>query len=600
MALNGWHIGELSIRQKMKFSEDPSLDGMYTWISEELDPGHAQFHSECHFLPATTVDSDGRPWSSILAPGEGRPGNSFIRYIGGSRLRLESVFTSRRGGGIRSQDLFHEHERSGDNRVVLEVTINETIGNCPKYINLRHLSPHPNTHPKVMTERLHLQKDDRLPAELIDFILASDTVFLGTTYVALEKDAALFPSHLGMNQRGGRKGFIRVSLRDQRTLVLPDFSGNRILTSLGNIEASSLASFTFVDFESGAILYLTGEAKNLVGEDAQRIMPLHTQMALTTLFVTGYIFVLDALPVRQTVGTHAEQSPYSPPLRFLAEEAGGRIISSNPNQTVLLSRIDMHSSSIATFWFQSSVPLTIIPGQAAILSFADLLGKPKYAHMAPSNPKSLNDDRVRTWTVSDSSTHEFALTMREIPGGVVTGALFNLARALAKSRPELLTNASDLEIRLGLVGFSGSFCLPSPAKDSDVKLLWIAGGIGFTPFLRKLKALKADNSGCRWDIHMVLSTRDPDVLLPLLMKAADSTGDKVKFMLDVFTSSKVTAMSGSIDNVRIHSERVDSNYLRSTDSSQKIYLCGPKPFEQAVLGGLANSAHQVIVEGFAY
>ncbi|KAJ4481674.1 hypothetical protein C8J55DRAFT_512284 [Lentinula edodes] len=626
MALNGWHIGELSIRQKMKFTEDPSLDGMYTWISEELDPGHAQFHSECHFLPVTTVDSDGRPWSSILAPGEGRPGSSFIRYIGGSRLRVSARiwdgepilrtgkdnmliagigihFPTRRRNKIAGFVSRYERSGDGDDCVVLEMTINETIGNCPKYINLRHLSPHPNTHPKVMTERLHLQKDDRLPAELIDFILASDTVFLGTTYVALEKDAALFPSHLGMNQRGGRKGFIRVSLKDQRTLVLPDFSGNRILTSLGNIEASSLASFTFVDFESGAILYLTGEAKNLVGEDAQRIMPLHTQMALTTLFVTGYIFVLDALPVRQTVGTHAEQSPYSPPLRFLAEEAGGRVISSNPNQTVLLSRIDMHSSSIATFWFQSSVPLTINPGQAAILSFADLLGKPKYAHMAPSNPKSLNDDRVRTWTVSDSSTHEFALTMREIPGGVVTGALFNLARALAKSRPELLTNASDLEIRLGLVGFSGSFCLPSPAKDSEVKLLWIAGGIGFTPFLRMLKALKADNSGCRWDIHMVLSTRDPDVLLPLLMKAADSTGEKVKFMLDLFTSRKVTAMSGSIDDVRMHSKRVDSKYLQSTDLSRKIYLCGPKPFEQVVLGGLANSsvsAHQVTVEGFAY
>ncbi|KAJ3716330.1 hypothetical protein DFJ43DRAFT_1043349 [Lentinula guzmanii] len=628
MALNGWHTGERSIRQKMKFSEDPSLDGMYTWISEELDPGHAQFHSECHFLAVTTLDSDGRPWSSILTSKGGRPGSSFIRYIGGSRLRVTAQvwdgepilrtgkdnmliagigihFPTRRRNKIAG--FVSRYERAGDDgRVVtFDMTVNETIGNCPKYINLRHLSPQPQTHPKIASENLHLKNEERLPDELINFVFASDTVFLGTTYVAPDKEAASFPSHLGMNQRGGRKGFIRVSRKDGRTLVLPDFSGNRILTSLGNIEASSLASLTFVDFESGAILYLTGEAKNLVGEDAKRIMPMHNKMALTTLFVTGYTFVLDALPVRQTPGTYAEPSPYSPPLRFLAEEDGGRITTADPGQTVLLSRIDMHSSSIATFWFQSSVPLTVHPGQAAILSFSDLLGQPKYAHMAPSNPKSLNDDRVRTWTVSASSTHNFALTMREIPGGVVTGALFSLAHALSRSRPEILSDASSLEIRLRLIGFSGSFCLPPPVMGSEVRLLWIAGGIGFTPFLSMLRALKADGAynGCRWDIHMVLSTRDPEVLLPLLMKAVgDIQGDKVKVTLDLFTTAKV--IQKELSDVRIHSTRIDKKYLRSIDSARrKVYLCGPKPFEQIVLEGLVDcgiDSDQVITEGFAY
>ncbi|GAV98933.1 protein [Lentinula edodes] len=194
-----------------------------------------------------------------------------------------------------------------------------------------------------------------------------------------------------------------------------------------------------------------------------------------------------------------------------------------------------------------SVASICIPLQLPHSGFNHLLGKPKYAHMAPSNPKSLNDDRVRTWTVSDSSTHEFALTMREIPGGVVTGALFNLARALAKSRPELLTNTSDLEIRLGLVGFSGSFCLPSPAKDSEVKLLWIAGGIGFTPFLRMLKALKADNSGCRWDIHMERSPTVGAMDVPL-----PSTRELELEMLLREKEGQVIQLSDEVSRLRLY------------------------------------------------
>jgi hypothetical protein len=77
------------------------------------------------------------------------------------------------------------------------------------------------------------------------------------------------------------------------------------MTSLGNIEATPLASLTFVDFVSGDILYLTGDAENLVGPAAHDIMPL--QKTLTTVFVTGYTLVRDALPVRQRSGTSPQR-----------------------------------------------------------------------------------------------------------------------------------------------------------------------------------------------------------------------------------------------------------------------------------------------------
>ena len=50
-----------------------------------------------------------------------------------------------------------------------------------------------------------------LPDEIIRFIQATDTVFLSSIYNAKMEDSMRFPSHTGMNQRGGLPGFVRVS-----------------------------------------------------------------------------------------------------------------------------------------------------------------------------------------------------------------------------------------------------------------------------------------------------------------------------------------------------------------------------------------------------
>ncbi len=103
--------------------------------------------------------------------------------------------------------------------------------NCPKYINVRSLVPKPDTSPKVIYENLQMNDTERLPEAAIDFIHSSDTVFLGTSYEAATGDNK-FPSHAGMNHRGGRAGFIRVIPSDGRTVVLPDYSGELPYNSL--------------------------------------------------------------------------------------------------------------------------------------------------------------------------------------------------------------------------------------------------------------------------------------------------------------------------------------------------------------------------------
>jgi hypothetical protein len=222
------------------------------------------------------------------------------------------------------------------------------------------------------------------------------------------------------------------------------------MTSIGNVEATPLASLTFISFTTGAILYLTGTPSNHFASAAHALMPF--QQRLTTVLVDGYTFVEDALPVRQRPGSTVERSAYSPPVRMLASETEG---GDKGQVHALLTRVVPHSSSIATFVWElfpattdSPDPapprVSIRPGQAAVLDLTLLLGQPAYQHVAPPNPTSVSDDRIRIWTVSSSSSSSSAsasqqrisLTIREKPGGAVTLTL--VRKLMSVGRGDLL------------------------------------------------------------------------------------------------------------------------------------------------------------------
>lgn len=406
------------------------------------------------------------------------------------------------------------------------------------------------------------------------------------------------------------------------------------MTSLGNIEATPLASITILDFNTGSILYLTGEAKTLAGPPAQHIMP--RQNTLTTLYVTGYTLVLDALPVRQDPSIPVQRSPYSPPIRLLAEEmAPGSVFPDEEKPQATLVKIIMYSPSIATFSWESSMPVPIKPGQAAVMDFTSLLGAPGYHHMAPRNPIAVNDDRIRTWTISSAAQHPiqctrtFDITMREKRGGAVTGPLFRLAKTLQEQTPESMADLRDLGIRSQLVGITGDFTLPDNRDEPKInipdKMLWVAGGIGVTPFLSMLSSLRtkfwegAPEPHSILDIALVLSTREPEVVIPMISAAlsngsADWQG-RLRFTLDVFSNKSIPEIdpgsSGVSITVRPHSGRVPPEFFgqKSAETAvsdmrnRHVWVCGPEGFEKVVIAALNDAgvdSTRIRREGFDY
>ncbi|KAL4750348.1 hypothetical protein BDW72DRAFT_176016 [Aspergillus terricola var. indicus] len=621
-ALQGWHPGETKLHSLLHFPS--SIATRYTAIESQLREQHRIFHtSNLPFIPLTVVDKDGRPWASIAAGRSGEigfvsspdlktlvfgvrvwAGEPLAGILQGWNGKEDGVGTLTAGLGIefttRRRNKFAGAIRdvrvTGEGEYVVRVEVNEALGNCPKYINTRHLIPHPNTNPTVVHHVAQMPGSSRLPIEVTNMIMSADTVFIASIYRSDPATASRFPSHSGMNARSGLPGFIRVRPSDGRTVVLPDYSGNRFLSSLGNIEASGLAGLTIVDFESGDVLYLTGKARNVVGEEVCTIIKRHSG-CVTLLEVTGYTLVRDALPVRQAPGSEVGRSPYSPKVKYLVEEAEVQGVSGTSEKAKLQSARRL-SSDLAVLRFRvipgksGGARLSIRPGQAVVLDFMDWLGPPQYRHMADNAPGSINDDRIRTWTVS--SAHEggqmswFELTMREMKGGAVTGALFDVLR----EHPQEPGRRVEIEqsVVTDIVGITGDFVL----SDKEINALWVAGGIGITPFLAMLEALasrEAEREGkSTGDILFALSTREPDVMLELLQNSLENVPRGVRLKIDLFTRSPVKTDIGEYQTgkiqVSLHEGRIGPQYWRIVPTEKDVFICGPNDFGDAAVEGL--------------
>ncbi|KAL5359462.1 hypothetical protein BJX96DRAFT_58390 [Aspergillus floccosus] len=638
-ALQGWHPGEASIQRQLGYAA--AVSSRWAAVENQLREQHQKFHtSNLPFIPLTTTDDDGRPWAGIAAGSTGQVGfvesPSLKTLVFRAKLwegdpiletlkKLESFQSS--GENTKEEERYltaglgiefstrRRNKFAGriervkaitEQDYVFEVEINEALGNCPKYINVRQLDPYPCTKPLIACESLHLAPKEELPDEVVDMITSADTVFIASLYRSDPATAAKYPSHAGMNSRGGLPGFIRVKPSDRRTIVLPDYSGNRFMSSLGNIESSGLAGLTIVSFTTGDIVYLTGKAKNHIGPSALEIMSRHA--SITVFQTTGFTFVRNALPVRQRSGSEVERSPYSPKIKYLIEEAEADTGGSNGHKAVLETAMQL-SDDLAIFRFNvlskdGAPPLKVRPGQALALDFMNWVGPPEYRHMADSAPGSINDDRVRTWTVS--SAHEdmdvtwFELTMRKMKGGIVTGALFNV---LEKSRSNRWGSPVQIEenIEVDIVGVTGDFTLPK----MEVNMLLIAGGIGITPFLAMLGALTARKDSARGDVVLALSTREPGIMLNLIKTALGNVPSTISVQLNLFTSrsTEFGPVKFNQENVHIsiYEGRIGPGYWKTITKDQDVFICGPNSFGDAAMDGLraAGVQHERIQrEGF--
>lgn len=126
----------------------------------------------------------------------------------------------------------------------IRIKVEEAYANCPKYIRRAMIAPSEGR--SGIARVVH---SGSVPgAEEIDWISSADTFYVASR----SRDKRTDASH-----RGGNRGFIEV-LADG-VLRIPDYAGNSMFNTLGNIYENPNVGLLFVDVEKGSTLQLTGK-----------------------------------------------------------------------------------------------------------------------------------------------------------------------------------------------------------------------------------------------------------------------------------------------------------------------------------------------------
>ena len=112
------------------------------------------------------------------------------------------------------------------------------------------------------SRRLQDQFDTRRMADRIEEVLVSDKL---TDYRELIETRDMFflatsddTGHPSCSYKGGAPGFVRVM--DEHTLAFPNYDGNGMYLSMGNVLKNPHVGLLFIDLEEGNRLRINGEA----------------------------------------------------------------------------------------------------------------------------------------------------------------------------------------------------------------------------------------------------------------------------------------------------------------------------------------------------
>jgi uncharacterized protein len=251
-----FHEGELLIQQRAGETAAARRNGQI--ITDMLGTGMAQFIKQQSMVILSSVDQQQNIWASVLF---GLPG--FVDAVNPQMIELD--LTKVRNN---EDDPLWVNIRKGDqigmllielvsrrrlrvngsiNRVnhdKLRLDILECYPNCPKYIQRRQVSP---TVSMSKRECFETRSGQFLVTDQQVWIASSDTVFVVSTHSSRGADA----SH-----RGGNPGFVQIL--NEQVLRIPDYSGNSMFNTLGNLAVDSRAGLLFIDFDRGRTLQLTG------------------------------------------------------------------------------------------------------------------------------------------------------------------------------------------------------------------------------------------------------------------------------------------------------------------------------------------------------
>ena len=551
-AASPWHEGELAIQRSLGVVDRMDAPGR-NFVRSFMPEQHQQFFPMLPFIVLGAVDPAGDVWASLRA---GEPGfmqapdahalnvqlprdrndpadggmedGAAIAVLG---IQLETRRRNRLNGTIR---------RTADDRFV--VAVGQSFGNCPQYIQLRDFSftREPNAPPKAPP--VHL---DGLDARAKEIITNADAFFVAS-YV--DRDNGL--RQVDVSHRGGKTGFVRVGEDD--VLTIPDFAGNKFFNTLGNFMLNPRAGLLFVDFATGDMLQMTGEAEVILA--SPEIDAFQGAERLWRFRPRQVVYRPDGSPLRWSF----EQAGWSP----------NSLMTGDWQQT----KDRLHATARAGEWR----PFRIVRTEDESATIRSLYLEPADdAGLAPFRAgqhlsirlKTEGKPIVRSYTLS-AAPSDAAYRISVKRDGTVSSLLHGLGPG------------DVIETRAP----AGSFVI-DPTERRPAVLL--AAGVGITPMIAMLRHILYDG------------LRNRRIRPTWLFQSARSLDERA-FNQEI--ASLVDAGQGKIRLTRVFSQtdgarkgedydtagRIDIPLLQSTlpFDDYDFYLCGPRAFMQSLYDGL--------------
>jgi uncharacterized protein len=222
-----------------------------------MPAGVQRFLSAQQLAVFSTRDAQDRVWASMRSgpPGFLRPLDENTLEIGGYSHPSDPLLPNLAAHAEAGMIVIHLAARHRvrlngtaqaypDGRIVLSTR--QVYGNCPQYIQARAVIGDHEISPASARFGKKLNRRQRQSIE------QADTLFIATAHPQSGADA----SH-----RGGRPGFVCVE--SETRLLFPDYRGNNMFNTLGNIISNPRTGLLFPDFQSGSAVQLSGNARVL-------------------------------------------------------------------------------------------------------------------------------------------------------------------------------------------------------------------------------------------------------------------------------------------------------------------------------------------------
>ncbi len=547
---NPFHSGEEAVQARLGV-QARMVDVGRRVIRPYMPDQHRAFFARLPFVLVGSVDALGRPWASVLV---GEPGfmNSpdsthldiAARPVPGDPL-LEGLVPGAPLGFLGIE--LHTRRRNRMNGRLesvaeggLRVAVEQTVGNCPQYIQGRETEWARDARDNVPRRTVALE---RLDDAALALVRAADTLFVATR-------APADGSHAGsadVSHRGGRSGFVRVE--DERTLLVPDFTGNFLFMTFGNLELDPRAGVLFIDFASGDLLTLTGRAE--VVWDGEELKTFEGAERAWRFHIEAGWRLVDALPLRWRF---RDWSPNSL-ITGSWEEAARRLEVQRLAQTwrpYRVTRIADESSVIRSFHLEP----------------ADGLAQPVFeaGQYLPIRlqPGGGAPPLQRTYTIS-SAPGEAGLRISVKREGVASTFLHDCV-AVGDTIEALAPR--------------GHFTLDATLRRSAVL---IGAGVGITPMVSFARQIVAEGFRLRRTrpTHLIQVARDAQVrAFAIELQALAARADGARNLDGVQADGAPGTVAGPLS--------IDILKTLLPFDDHEFFLCGPPGFMQALYDGLRD------------